>query len=279
MLFVIICILLGAYLAGNVVSQAIRLYAMGIPLFPGPLETAESPLARVASVGREVAISTFLRFLWPLGLLPQRLPRSVEKSLHPPVIVIHGMSMNHTSMFPLQWWLRQKGWTTLSFDWSGGNLSLELAAHHLAQRIQLLQQITGVTQFDLVCHSAGGLIARYFVECLAGGPSVRKLITLGTPHQGARMALFGWGLVSRDLLPGSPFLARLGMVKGIDYTSLAGEMDSIVFPPASTRLGPPCQDITLPGLGHNTLLAHAAAFQQIREALLRENLAIQEASP
>ena len=41
----------------------------------------------------------------------------------------------------------------------------------------------------LIGHSMGGLIARYFVECLGGWKVTRMLMTLGTPHRGSLSAV------------------------------------------------------------------------------------------
>lgn len=41
----------------------------------------------------------------------------------------------------------------------------------------------------LVCHSMGGLVARYFLEQLGGVDITRRLITISTPHRGAPKAL------------------------------------------------------------------------------------------
>jgi pimeloyl-ACP methyl ester carboxylesterase len=41
----------------------------------------------------------------------------------------------------------------------------------------------------LIGHSMGGLVSRYFLECLGGWKSTRTLITLGTPHQGSLNAV------------------------------------------------------------------------------------------
>ncbi|MFF0486681.1 lipase family alpha/beta hydrolase [Streptomyces sp. NPDC004435] len=41
----------------------------------------------------------------------------------------------------------------------------------------------------LVCHSMGGLIGRYYLECLGGRETARTLVTLGTPHKGAAKAV------------------------------------------------------------------------------------------
>lgn len=47
----------------------------------------------------------------------------------------------------------------------------------------------GDAKLWLVCHSMGGLVARYFLEHLGGAGITRHLITIGTPHRGAPKAL------------------------------------------------------------------------------------------
>lgn len=44
-------------------------------------------------------------------------------------------------------------------------------------------------QLTFVCHSMGGLIARWYIEKCDGADHTRKLITLGTPYRGAAKAL------------------------------------------------------------------------------------------
>ena len=41
----------------------------------------------------------------------------------------------------------------------------------------------------LIGHSMGGLVARYYVECLGGFENTRAIITLGTPHRGSLQAI------------------------------------------------------------------------------------------
>ncbi|MFF8768585.1 hypothetical protein [Kitasatospora sp. NPDC015120] len=69
----------------------------------------------------------------------------------------------------------------------------------------------------LICHSMGGLVARYWVECLGGAEITRQLITLGTPHRGSIGALeslvnghrIGLGPVAADLTAFSRSLPSL----------------------------------------------------------------------
>jgi pimeloyl-ACP methyl ester carboxylesterase len=59
----------------------------------------------------------------------------------------------------------------------------------------------------LIGHSMGGLVARYYLECMQGWKCTDKLITMGTPHRGSLKALDflvhgfhkGWGIASIDL--------------------------------------------------------------------------------
>lgn len=44
-------------------------------------------------------------------------------------------------------------------------------------------------QLVFVCHSMGGLVARWYIERCGGADITRKLITLGTPYRGAAKAL------------------------------------------------------------------------------------------
>lgn len=44
-------------------------------------------------------------------------------------------------------------------------------------------------QLVFVCHSMGGLVARWYIEHCGGAGHTRKLITLGTPYRGAAKAL------------------------------------------------------------------------------------------
>jgi pimeloyl-ACP methyl ester carboxylesterase len=46
-------------------------------------------------------------------------------------------------------------------------------------------------RFVFICHSMGGLMARWYAEQLGGAEVTRKIITIGTPHRGSIKALEG----------------------------------------------------------------------------------------
>ncbi|HSP79509.1 MAG TPA: hypothetical protein VLQ93_13315, partial [Myxococcaceae bacterium] len=69
----------------------------------------------------------------------------------------------------------------------------------------------------LVAHSMGGIVSRYFLECLGGWRDTRALITFGTPHRGSLMALQALAL---------GFRKSLGPVKLLDLTEMVRSLPS-----------------------------------------------------
>ncbi|MFC6079563.1 esterase/lipase family protein [Sphaerisporangium aureirubrum] len=92
------------------------------------------------------------------------------------------------------------------YDW---RLSCQVNACRLEATVQreLLRWRETVpgAKVVFVCHSMGGLIARYYLEVLGGREIARGLVTIGTPHQGAAKAA---AALSLGLAPG--IRSRLG---------------------------------------------------------------------
>jgi triacylglycerol lipase len=106
---------------------------------------------------------------------------------------------------------------------------------------------TGSPSVDVVGYSAGGVVARYWVQDLGGRAQTRRLVTLGSPHHGTEIAELGTlfagacPVACRQLLPASPLLAALdrdpdGDVAGPRVISIWTTLDDVVLPPDSARL-------------------------------------------
>jgi triacylglycerol lipase len=102
------------------------------------------------------------------------------------------------------------GWS----DFSDGVLGLA----HMAERLNVVVQSLSRRDRPLfvVAHSAGGLVARYFLQKLGGHRYSAGLITLGTPHRGTWIAALGFvthlllkAKVLWELLPISRFIREL----------------------------------------------------------------------
>jgi pimeloyl-ACP methyl ester carboxylesterase len=69
----------------------------------------------------------------------------------------------------------------------------------------------------LIGHSMGGLVSRYFIECLGGWQVTRTLMTLGTPHRGSLSAV---GFLENGMKKGiGPF--------GLDLSPLLRSLTSV----------------------------------------------------
>jgi pimeloyl-ACP methyl ester carboxylesterase len=102
--------------------------------------------------------------------------------------------------------LRQLGWTPVLVRYNTGRRVWQNGAELSTQLDALLDTwAVPVSEVALVGHSMGGLVARSAVHAgerqgAAWTRSVTRLITLGTPHEGAPLARFGHlarGLLSR----------------------------------------------------------------------------------
>ncbi len=100
----------------------------------------------------------------------------------PKVIILHGLYMSGIVMQPLNLKLKKSGYETL-------NLTYNTLTPDKEQIFKDIDAFIGDSAAAFVCHSMGGLIARAYLE--HGSPAsqqVEKVITLGTPHQGASLA-------------------------------------------------------------------------------------------
>jgi pimeloyl-ACP methyl ester carboxylesterase len=80
-----------------------------------------------------------------------------------------------------------------AYDWRLSNrynaLRLKGVVEPALERWRALAEANREARLILICHSMGGLVARWYVEREGGAALTRKLITIGTPHRGAVAAL------------------------------------------------------------------------------------------
>jgi triacylglycerol lipase len=104
----------------------------------------------------------------------------------------------------------------------------------------------GSGSVDVVGYSAGGVVTRIWVDRFGTAGRARRIVTLGSPLHGARVAGDGAALgggacptACRQLAPGSDLLAKLdaaALPRGLPWLSVWTENDETVQPPESARL-------------------------------------------
>ncbi|GIJ51649.1 hypothetical protein Val02_85350 [Virgisporangium aliadipatigenens] len=79
------------------------------------------------------------------------------------------------------------------YDWRLSNRYNALRLQQTVEPVLRAWQAQGEpyrqARLVLVCHSMGGLIARWYAEQLGGAEQVRAIVTVGTPHRGSLNAL------------------------------------------------------------------------------------------
>ena len=106
---------------------------------------------------------------------------------------------------------------------------------------------SGAPSVDVVGYSAGGVVLRLYVADLGGGSTVRRAVTLSSPHHGTDLAALALSFGSRtcpeacrQLAPDSDLLRGLNAgdetPPGPVWVALWTEDDKTVVPPTSGRL-------------------------------------------
>ena len=115
--------------------------------------------------------------------------------LRAPVIMVHGFTGDKSTWELLDKMLSQKGFIGNREDYylinrETGTMDIQSQAEMLASIIKLEKVIFTrsnvlINKFDIVSHSMGGLIARYYSTLNAAkGTGIRKIIMVGTPNHG-----------------------------------------------------------------------------------------------
>jgi triacylglycerol esterase/lipase EstA (alpha/beta hydrolase family) len=188
-------------------------------------------------------------------------------SAHPrPVVLAHGtfgdMTDSWQALSPL---LANNGYCVFAFNYGGadgnpiqGYGQIETSAAQLGAFVDHVLAATGAGKVDIVGHSQGGMMPRYYLKFLGGAAKVGTLVGLAPSNHGTN--LFGLtGLLSAfpggssfvtslctacsEQLTGSTFLQHLNAggdtLAGVKYTVIETMYDEVVTPFTSAFLSGP----------------------------------------
>ncbi len=169
----------------------------------------------------------------------RRPPAAGTPDGHPPLVFVHGLGGGRGDFGPMAWYLKRMGRRrsySIHFQETGDVVA---RGAELAEFIREVVTVTGEPQVDLVAHSMGGLLARVAVVDHDLGSTVRRLVTMGSPHGGTFAARLGNTPVTHDLRPQSEFLERLAhcpLPPTVAVTSFWSNSDLVIMPPESAAL-------------------------------------------
>lgn len=162
-----------------------------------------------------------------------------------PVLLVHGYGGDPATMGAVERLLEERGRRVVSVALPGsGRGDIVASARALGEVIAE----ESASEVDVVGFSAGGLVARTFVQQGGDDADVRYLVFLGTPHHGTRLAglatAFDPSLCARacrQMIPGSRYLRTLNSrdesSSGTVPTNIYSADDGVVNPPDSRLAG------------------------------------------
>lgn len=211
----------------------------------------------------------------------------------PTVILVSGFAATRRSLSVIRKRFQRDGYNVLvlAMDWHSladgirGLIPMALRLSTLILNIKKDKTLAH-SPIYLVAHSAGGLVARYYVQVLGGSHYTEGLVTLGTPHKGTWVAALGLftHLILKakclwDMTPWSGLIAQLNTTawpqsfplltvqsKG-DYVSYpsAGQLPEKYFAEESGLT----QKKVIAGLSHSELLLSKRAYYILLEEVNR----------
>jgi triacylglycerol lipase len=245
----------------------------------GPVTSAVSVVSAVVAVSVELGWWTAHAVTYPLGLLRDRgddpdparfrfgdLPLAQRGligtdvvSARTPIVLIHGIVDNRTIFTLLRRGLRRRGFACIrSFSYGPHTNDLRVAAERFGAYVEEVVEETGSDTVQVVGHSLGGLIARYYVQRLGGDARVPTLVTMGTPHQGTLAAHLLPNRLVRQLRPDSDVILELAEPTACStrFLAFSSDVDHLIVPARNARLVHPdlsVENVRVRGVGHLSL--------------------------
>jgi triacylglycerol esterase/lipase EstA (alpha/beta hydrolase family) len=202
-----------------------------------------------------------------------------------PVLLIHGYGCNSGYWSSLSRLLQKQNITHSAIDCEPVLAGIDDYAVLIHNAITTLCQQTGQTQVIILGHSMGGLSARAYMRRY-GEEKIARLITLGTPHHGSKLAAAAWGMNAyqmrwNDNQEASSWVNTLNAASTpatcSKIVSIYSRHDNIVSPQHSSYL-PHARNIEIDLVGHVALAFTKQSVNIVMQEITaaRENKLISE---
>jgi triacylglycerol esterase/lipase EstA (alpha/beta hydrolase family) len=163
-----------------------------------------------------------------------------------PAVIVHGTFGDSQSLLDsLSWALKQDGYCVYSLDYGNrGTGPIEDSAAQLGAFVDQVLTSTGATKVEIVGHSQGGMMPRYWIKNLGGDGRVEDVVGLVPSNHGttsnSAFTASPWCVSCDQQRAGSDFLTALNNPDetpgDVDYTQVTTRNDEVVVPYTSAFL-------------------------------------------
>ncbi|MEV0430349.1 alpha/beta fold hydrolase [Micromonospora sp. NPDC050495] len=237
--------------------------------------------AQAASPQRTAAATTAA----PAAADPADLPLAAAGAN--PVVVVGGLIGVSIAYEPIAARLRADGYRVSIYQLPNlGFGDIRESARALSSYLDQVRAATGAAKVDLVTHSEGGLVSRWYIKFLGGADKVDRYISLGSPQRGTYVAniinFLGLGscvgiVACQQMSAGSSFLAELNAGDdtpgAVRWTTVRTWQDELVLPINNATLLDGATNVLVQGwcplrvVGHLGLVLDGTTYSIVRQAL------------
>ncbi|MCM0676372.1 alpha/beta fold hydrolase [Micromonospora phytophila] len=204
-----------------------------------------------------------------------------------PVIVVGGLIGVSIAYEPIAARLRADGHRVFVYQLPGlGFGDIRDSARAFSSYVEQVRSVTGASRVDLVAHSEGGLVSRWYVKFLGGTEAVARYVSLGSPQQGTYVAnILGFvglgscaGIVAcQQMSIGSAFLTDLNggddTPGAVRWTTVRTWQDELVRPVGNAALADGATNVLIQAwcplrvVGHLGLVLDGTTYSAVRQVL------------
>ncbi|MDX6328804.1 MAG: triacylglycerol lipase [Streptomycetaceae bacterium] len=195
-----------------------------------------------------------------------------QAATHDPVIFVHGLSGSASSWDEFVADFKADGYTSdqlyaWSYDWTQSN---KTSASQLATEVQTVLAKTGASKVDLVTHSMGALVGRWYLKFDSGTSYVDDFVSLAGTNHGTSLASLCSLLYTScaEMYTGSSFLTTLNAGDetpgSVTYGSYWSDCDEAVIPNSSAILAG-ATNVDVGCVSHTNMNSDYTVYQQVRD--------------
>jgi triacylglycerol lipase len=207
-------------------------------------------------------------YLYPLKF--KDLTVRPENPTKQTIILIHGFGRSQVDWL---WFKNQFNAQVYTVNLRPALGSIEEISSNLHSDLQNILQDNHDSEITLIGHSMGGIVACYYATSAPSSPNIQRIITIGSPLHGTKLAVAVNSPNMIQLRPEAPFLEQLRKTmannKTLELFNIATKTDNLVYPWKSPILESTKADNTLilDHESHLGLIHNLQVVQQIKQWL------------